>query len=139
MNQMNNTEQTKHLSVEDMINFVSADGLGRDELALASRVTYHILRCARCREKVDAFQTVYDELEKAETDFAIRTAAEMKKRQKDRRELLRRLYSSKSEALNKMEEIEKLIKTEKTKETVKELKEETNTKNPETEKELNLR
>lgn len=52
----------EHLSVEEMIDFVSFNKLNDEFLSLASKVNTHTLRCKECREKVAAFQLVYDEL-----------------------------------------------------------------------------
>lgn len=54
----------EHLTVEEMIDFVSFNKIDNEFLSLASRVNTHILRCKACREKVAAFQLVYDELVK---------------------------------------------------------------------------
>ena len=55
-----------HLTVDEMIDFVSLTDLDKESLALASKVNSHISRCRECREKVKAFQTVYDGLIKME-------------------------------------------------------------------------
>lgn len=52
----------KHLTVDEMIDFVSINNLNDGSLNLASAVNAHILRCEVCRRKVEAFQMVYDEL-----------------------------------------------------------------------------
>ncbi len=52
----------KHLTVDEMIDFVSFNKLENESLVLASRVNAHIFACQDCRNKVEAFQTVYDEL-----------------------------------------------------------------------------
>lgn len=51
-----------HLSIEEMIDFVSISELNEDTLYLASRVNSHILCCPDCLKKVEAFQNVYDAL-----------------------------------------------------------------------------
>lgn len=51
-----------HLTVEEMINFVSFDKISNETTALASKVNSHICSCGECFEKVAAFQDVYDEL-----------------------------------------------------------------------------
>lgn len=61
---MNDLCDMKHLTVEEMIDFVSFNKLDNEFLSLASKVNTHILRCDECREKVTAFQMVYDELVK---------------------------------------------------------------------------
>lgn len=52
----------KHLTVDEMIDFVSINKLDDESLKLASVVSAHILQCDICRKKVEAFQIVYDEL-----------------------------------------------------------------------------
>ena len=51
-----------HLTVDEMIDFVSFNKLDHESLALASKVNTHILECNACRKKAEAFQLVYDEL-----------------------------------------------------------------------------
>ncbi len=51
----------KHLTIEEMIDFVSFHDMKPETLALASRVAAHVLVCESCREKVEAFQKIYDE------------------------------------------------------------------------------
>ncbi len=52
----------KHLTVEQIIDFVSFETLDNNTLQIASQVTAHINCCDECMEKVRAFQTVYDRL-----------------------------------------------------------------------------
>lgn len=54
----------KHLTVDEMIDFVSFNKLDSESLALASKVNAHIFECEICRKKVEAFQIIYDELVK---------------------------------------------------------------------------
>ena len=51
-----------HLTVEEIIEFVSFDTLSEDTMALSTKVNEHIRSCSTCLEKVSAFQMVYDEL-----------------------------------------------------------------------------
>ncbi len=51
----------KHLTVDEMIDFVSLSRLDAESLALASKVNAHLADCGECRKKITAFQTVYDE------------------------------------------------------------------------------
>lgn len=57
----------KHLTIDEMIAFVSISELDTASLELASRVNTHIVKCDLCRSKVSAFQEVFDELNKAGT------------------------------------------------------------------------
>lgn len=51
-----------HLTVEQIIKFVSINELTSETIELASFVNTHIRSCQLCREKVAAFQNVYEEL-----------------------------------------------------------------------------
>jgi len=51
----------KHLSVDEIIKFVSSNGLGDEEKINIRRVNEHIRSCSKCLEKVQAFQLIYDE------------------------------------------------------------------------------
>jgi hypothetical protein len=52
----------KHLTVDEMIDFVSFETVDPKTLANASKVTTHIRGCSQCLRRVQAFQMVYDEL-----------------------------------------------------------------------------
>jgi anti-sigma factor RsiW len=52
----------KHVTVDEMIGFVSMDTLDADSLALASKVNTHIRSCPHCRGTVRAFQAICDEM-----------------------------------------------------------------------------
>ncbi|MBR2043033.1 MAG: hypothetical protein IJ946_01700 [Clostridia bacterium] len=54
----------KHLTVDEIIAFVSFEEENESTVRLASKVNGHICSCSQCFEKVCAFQTVYDELTK---------------------------------------------------------------------------
>ncbi len=51
----------EHLTIEDIIQFVTISVIDESSIRLASKVNTHILQCDLCRKKVSAFQTVYDE------------------------------------------------------------------------------
>ena len=51
-----------HLSVDEIIEFVSFSGISEETLTLSAKVNGHIRDCAECMERVTAFQDVYDEL-----------------------------------------------------------------------------
>lgn len=51
-----------HLTVEEIIEFVSFDKLSEDTITLSTKVNEHIRSCSSCLEKVSSFQMVYDEL-----------------------------------------------------------------------------
>lgn len=50
----------KHLTTDEIINFVTIDNISKENLELAAAVNGHILLCDKCREKVKAFQAVSD-------------------------------------------------------------------------------
>ncbi len=52
----------KHLSVEEIIKYVTASKLDSQTLDLLSDVNAHVRECEVCREKVQAFQTMSDQL-----------------------------------------------------------------------------
>ena len=56
----------KHLSVEEMIDFVSFDKLNSESLEFAAKINAHIFNCDECRKKIEAFQTLDDQFEKME-------------------------------------------------------------------------
>lgn len=56
----------KHLTVDEIIDFVSIVRIDADSLALASKVNTHIKNCSECLRKVRAFQVIYDELLRAD-------------------------------------------------------------------------
>ena len=58
----------KHLTVDEMIDFVSIKKIDASSLALASRVNTHIRECDRCLSRVRALVDIYDELERRGLD-----------------------------------------------------------------------
>lgn len=54
----------KHLDVQEIIDFVSFGEINAETMQLAKRVNGHIRVCKECREKVQAYQMVYDEMQK---------------------------------------------------------------------------
>ena len=52
----------KHLTIDEIIDFVSINKVDKDSLILAKKVNAHLMKCSVCREKIVAFQAVYDEL-----------------------------------------------------------------------------
>lgn len=65
----------KHLTVDEIIDFVSMDKVDAKTLAKASYVNAHIRSCEQCLRKVRAFQTVYDELVRMGNKSAFREVA----------------------------------------------------------------
>ena len=54
----------KHLSTDEILDFVTLESLDEDGLALSKRVNKHIRSCPSCMQKVTAFLEIHDELEK---------------------------------------------------------------------------
>ena len=52
----------KHLTFEEMTGFASVSAVGEASVGLMQRVNGHIRTCKECREKVKAYQSVYDGL-----------------------------------------------------------------------------
>ena len=48
----------KHLTFEEMTDFISLRSLDRSSVELIQRVNGHVCRCSECREKLRALQTV---------------------------------------------------------------------------------
>ena len=61
----------KHLSIDQIIDFVSLTALDHEAVKLSVTVNGHIRGCQKCLERVRAFQMVYDEFENlhANQDF----------------------------------------------------------------------
>lgn len=60
----------KHITVDEMIDFVSFETVDPKTLENASKVTTHIRTCGECLRRVNAFQMIYDEL-KARGDLSV--------------------------------------------------------------------
>ncbi len=67
----------EHLSVDEIIDFVSFEKWTEETAKLASIVNGHIYKCKECRTIVTAFQQLHDEFEDlcAAEDFKEYTAA----------------------------------------------------------------
>ena len=56
----------EHLAVDEIIEFVSFTEINEKNMDLVRRVNGHIKSCNECREKVEAYQAVYDKLYRLE-------------------------------------------------------------------------
>lgn len=56
-----------HLTVDDIIRFVSLTELNDEAIKLSAAVNGHIRKCGKCLERVRAFQMIYDEFSAVET------------------------------------------------------------------------
>ncbi len=52
----------KHLTVDEIIAFVSFSEINKETLAAAAAVNSHILNCAACREKVEAYSLIHEKI-----------------------------------------------------------------------------
>ena len=84
-----------HLTVEEMIDFVSFKKPDDRILALASKVNAHVYKCEECREKLEAFQTVYDGLVKYGREITLKKSIskQITKKLQETAELSRELVS----------------------------------------------
>ncbi|MBQ8762725.1 MAG: hypothetical protein IJZ07_01300 [Clostridia bacterium] len=55
----------EHLSVEEIIKYVTANKVDNETLDLLSKVNGHIRNCSSCKEKVNSFECINDEIKKA--------------------------------------------------------------------------
>lgn len=51
----------KHLTVDEILNFVSLTELNNESIELSAAVNGHIRKCKKCLKLVRAFQMIYDE------------------------------------------------------------------------------
>lgn len=51
-----------HLTIDEIIEFVSFSRISDETLSLSAKVNEHIRECGECAQRVMAFQAVYDEL-----------------------------------------------------------------------------
>lgn len=51
----------KHLTVDEIVDFVTFERIDNKSLENAAKVNTHIRQCSECLRKVRAFQMVYDE------------------------------------------------------------------------------
>lgn len=54
----------EHLSIEEIINYVTADKVDNRTLDLLSKVNGHIRNCPTCRKLVSSYELINDELKK---------------------------------------------------------------------------
>lgn len=52
----------EHLTLDQIIQFVTMDEINDENLKLAAYVNNHIMLCDECRKKVEAYQAVNDAL-----------------------------------------------------------------------------
>ena len=57
-----------HLTVDDIINFVSLPEMNEEAVELSAAVNGHIRKCGKCLELVRAFQMIYDEFSRLNTN-----------------------------------------------------------------------
>ena len=54
----------EHLTIDEILDFVSLTELNDESIKLAATVNGHIRECEKCLKLVDAFQLIYDEFER---------------------------------------------------------------------------
>ena len=54
----------EHLSIDEIIQYVTATKVNKETLDLMSKVNSHIRNCSVCKEKVNAYEMVNDEIKK---------------------------------------------------------------------------
>ena len=59
----------KHLTVDEIVQFVSMTELTAESVNFSVAVNGHIRKCAKCLELVKSFQMVYDELSRLSMGF----------------------------------------------------------------------
>ncbi len=52
----------KHLSIEEILNYINANSTDPETLAFIARVNEHVLSCGSCREKLEAYETIDSEM-----------------------------------------------------------------------------
>ncbi len=54
----------EHLNIDEIIQYVTATKVDRETLELMTKVNGHIRSCSVCKEKVNAYEMVNDEIKK---------------------------------------------------------------------------
>lgn len=65
----------EHLTVDEIIEFVSLTEFNSKSLSLSATVNGHIRKCGKCLELVRAFQLIYDEFSRLNTRMSFREYA----------------------------------------------------------------
>ena len=75
----------EHLTVEEIIKYVTANKVDRETVDLLSKVNGHIRTCPACEEGVSAFECVNEALEKAtfENDLDLNNFDELIKTERE--------------------------------------------------------
>lgn len=60
---MTKTMNNEHLTIDEILEFISFQKITPEAMTLVSRVNDHILECKDCFDKVSAFQLVQDKFE----------------------------------------------------------------------------
>lgn len=63
----------KHLTVDEMMEFVSLTELNADAIMLSAAVNGHIRKCDKCLKCVQAFQLIHDEFSNLRNNGDFRT------------------------------------------------------------------
>lgn len=57
----------KHLSIDEMLDFVSLTEMNSESIKFSATVNGHIRKCAKCLQLVRSFQMIYDEFSGIDT------------------------------------------------------------------------
>lgn len=71
----------EHLTVDEMIRFVSLTEMNPEAVELAASVNRHIRGCKDCLKRVRAFQLIYDEFTELCAQGEFRTYAQIQEQQ----------------------------------------------------------
>ncbi len=63
---------TNHLTIDEIIEFVSAEKLNAESVSLFASVNDHIRECSKCFELVKDFQLIYDEFSRMAQNSSFR-------------------------------------------------------------------
>ena len=59
----------EHLSIEEIIKYVTVTTVDKETLELLSKVNGHIRNCSSCKEKIDSYESINDELKKIANEY----------------------------------------------------------------------
>ncbi|MBQ9945522.1 MAG: hypothetical protein IJO68_03255 [Clostridia bacterium] len=63
----------EHLTIDEILDFVTMDNIDENTLSLIARVNSHILVCKECFELVNAIQLIQEEFERLQTSSDFRS------------------------------------------------------------------
>lgn len=66
----------KHITIDEILDFVSIERMDAKSLELASKITTHIRECDDCLQKVRAFQNVYEGIKTEDRRLSIKNCVQ---------------------------------------------------------------